>query len=111
MGRNSRSKRSGGLGFSQKDKFIGYILFQPQHEDYLAKVSRNGTAWCSYPQNAFKFVTKQKAKEMALDLVSEKPIDYRLMICRLYDVGQQFKVEQFEVVEWMIDEKSVSFMN
>lgn len=91
----------------QQEKKLGYILFQPKHDDYLSfmKESNNAVqiAWNKHPSKAMKFPNKHAARQRAEELIKNKPAGYELMLCELTDVGDQFKVEEVDRIVKLVD--------
>jgi hypothetical protein len=86
----------------QQEKKIGYILLQPKHNDYLSMIKESKDAvhiaWNEHPSKAMKFPSKQMATQAAKELIKDKPVGYELKICKLIDIGEQFKVEEVDRV-------------
>lgn len=82
-------------GFGKKGEFI---LFQPEHDDYLAFFEENEdsvqSGWSSHPSKAMKFADEELARRAARRILKDKEPGYQLIVCRLYDIGDKLAVEE-----------------
>jgi len=77
------------------NKFLGYIIYQPDHDDYLALENSDSffdvRAYTPHPANAFLFKKLKQAK----NYIKSKP-EKNFQLCLLHDLGDQYAVEMFE---------------
>jgi hypothetical protein len=90
------SKQFRGFG-KQPETKLGYVLLQPEHDDFLSFVKKTDdlfqTAWCNHPSGAKVFAKESVARQIAEDLVLGKPDGYELVVCQISDTKDQYKVE------------------
>jgi hypothetical protein len=87
-----------GKGFGKQDTILGYVLFQPEHDDFLSFIKKAENAsqagWCSHPSGAKVFAKESVARQVAKNLVANRPEGYELMICQISDTKDSYKVEE-----------------
>ncbi len=104
MGRNSRRKQATRnlKATSKRDSCLGYILYQLEYEDFLSILIKEGEVtrigWCDHPSGAKVFSEESVAKQVAESLVEDKSDGYELMICRILDLPDEYRVEELERV-------------
>lgn len=96
-------KRSSGIGFAKKkEAILGYILYQPEHDDFLTVLRQTEDVvqigWCKHPSGAKVFKDLSSIEAKAGELMADREIGYELKVCKLTDTVDKYKVEEIATI-------------
>lgn len=78
-------------------KFLGYVVFNPEHDDYLCRIvssdKHDAFAWHPFPSNALVYNASDEADSIARSLLSS--VRLRLMVMCLYESAEKYAVYVF----------------